>query len=60
MSIKYFVDAKGEFVKKHYIKKFFKKYKSLWELSLRSIIQELERFDEFKKLAILTLAILII
>ena len=48
MSIKCFIEIE-EFAKKYYIKKFSKKYKNLWDISLKSIIQELERFSEFKK-----------
>lgn len=38
------VDIK-EFAKTHFIKRFEKKYKSHWEITLRAIIQELERVD---------------
>ncbi len=48
MSISY--NAKIEkFTEKHYIKRFSKKYKSFWDFSIKGIISELERFDEFVK-----------
>jgi hypothetical protein len=48
MSISYIVKIE-EFAKSHYIKKFSKKYKNSWDITIRSILLELERFDEFIK-----------
>ena len=48
MSISYIVKIE-EFAKSHYIKKFSKKYKNSWDITIRGILLELERFDEFIK-----------
>lgn len=48
MSTKYKV-AIEDFAKNHYIKKFSKKYKDFWEITIKGIESELERFDEFIK-----------
>lgn len=48
MSISYIVKIE-EFAKSHYIKKFSKKYKNFWDITIRGILLELERFDEFIK-----------
>lgn len=34
-----------DFAERHYIKNFQKKYKGAWEVTLRSIVAELERID---------------
>lgn len=48
MSIKYRVTIE-DFAKNHYIKKFSKKYKDFWDVTIEGIKLELERFDEFIK-----------
>jgi hypothetical protein len=48
MSISYNVKIE-KFAEKHYIKRFSKKYKSFWDFTIKGIISELERFDEFVK-----------
>ena len=48
MSINYIVKIE-EFANSHYIKKFSKKYKNFWDITLKGILLELERFEEFTK-----------
>jgi hypothetical protein len=48
MSISYTVKIE-KFAESHYIKRFSKKYKSFWDFTIKGIISELERFDEFMK-----------
>lgn len=38
-----------KFAENHFIKRFSKQYKKLWDITLRSILLELERFGEFVK-----------
>ncbi|MCF7795365.1 hypothetical protein K9M50_03335 [Patescibacteria group bacterium] len=45
MSIRYIVKIE-KFAENHYIKKFSKKYKNYWEVTLKGLILELERFNE--------------
>jgi hypothetical protein len=48
MSIRYNIKIE-HFAESHYIKRFSKKYKSFWDFTIKGIISELERFDEFIK-----------
>ncbi len=48
MSIRYNVKIE-KFAESHYIKRFSKKYKSFWDFTIKGILSELERFDEFVK-----------
>jgi hypothetical protein len=48
MSISYTVKIE-KFAESHYVKRFSKKYKSFWDFTIKGIISELERFDEFIK-----------
>ncbi len=48
MSISYTVKIE-EFAQNHYIKFFSKKYKNFWDVTIKSIVLELEHFDEFLK-----------
>jgi hypothetical protein len=48
MYIKYNVKIE-KFSESHYIKKFSKKYKNFWEITLKGILLELERFNNFEK-----------
>lgn len=52
MSISYSVTVE-RFAESHYIKKFEKKYKDSWLITLDGIKQQLKRFDEFLKTTIL-------
>lgn len=52
MSINYSVTIE-KFAESHYIKKFEKKYKDSWLITLDGIKQQLKRFDEFLKTTIL-------
>lgn len=52
MSINYCVTVE-KFAENHYIKKFRKKYKDSWDVTLNGIKQQLKRFDEFLKTSIL-------
>ncbi len=44
MDVNYSVTIE-DFAERHYIKNFQKKYKGAWDVTLRSIIMELERID---------------
>lgn len=48
MSINYIVKIE-EFANSHYIKNFSKKYKNFWDITIKGILLELERFEEFVK-----------
>ncbi len=48
MSISYNVKIE-KFAESHYIKRFSKKYKNFWDFTIKGILFELERFDEFVK-----------
>jgi len=48
MSIKHKVEIK-QFAEKHYIKKFKKKYKTHWDVTLDAILQMLQKPDELFK-----------
>ncbi|OGD67530.1 hypothetical protein A2442_04165 [Candidatus Campbellbacteria bacterium RIFOXYC2_FULL_35_25] len=48
MEINYSVQIE-EFAERHFIKKFKKKYNSQWDVTLKSIIFELERIDNLLK-----------
>ena len=52
MSISYSVTVE-KFAESHYIKKFEKKHKDFWPITLDGIKQQLKRFDEFLKTTIL-------
>lgn len=52
MSISYSITIE-KFAESHYIKKFEKKYKDSWPITLNGIKQQLKRFDEFLKTTIL-------
>jgi hypothetical protein len=44
MRVNYSVEIEG-FAERHFIKSFYKKYKTQWDFTLRAIIAELERVD---------------
>lgn len=44
MSFNYSVSIE-QYAQRHYIKNFKKKYKGAWDITLRAICQELQRFD---------------
>lgn len=48
MEINYSVQIE-DFAERHFIKKFKKKYNSLWDVTLKSIIFEFERIDNLLK-----------
>lgn len=48
MSIRYVVKIE-KFAENHYIKRFSKKYKNFWDITIKGVMLELERFDEFVK-----------
>lgn len=48
MFIRYIVKIE-KFAESHYIKKFSKKYNNFWDKTLKGIILELERFDNYKE-----------
>jgi len=48
MSINYVVTIE-EFASRHYIKNFSKKYKNFWDITIKGILLELERFEGFIK-----------
>ncbi len=41
-----------EYAKRHYIRKFEKKYRGAWDVTLRAIIEELRRFDSLLETSI--------
>ena len=48
MFIRYIVKIE-KFAESHYIKKFSKKYNNFWDKTLKGIMLELERFDNYKE-----------
>lgn len=46
MESNYFIHVEG-FAEKHFIKNFKKKYNSRWDITLRAILFQLERIDNF-------------
>jgi hypothetical protein len=48
MSISYIIKIE-EFAQNHYINFFSKKYKNFWDVTIKSIVLELEHFNEFIK-----------
>ncbi len=48
MSTNYFIEIE-KFAENHFIKNFSKKYKKAWEVTLKALFEELQRFDLFVK-----------
>ncbi|MBU2542170.1 hypothetical protein KJ785_01250 [Patescibacteria group bacterium] len=44
MSTKYFVSIE-KFAERHFIKKFHKKYKRAWEITMETLVREFQSFD---------------
>ena len=44
MSTKYFVSVE-KFAERHFIKKFYKKYKRAWEITMETLVREFQSFD---------------